>query len=211
MEGAAISIKYYYRVFSVLDWANALIRLFIAVEVEDANVLKRIITFRDQVVACARGRGVKAVEDENIHLTIRFIGEVPEALLPSIEKCLDLCASVKKFKVIVKGVGAFPSLSRPRVIWVGVEEGADQFRQLRKILDNCLKDIVSPDKHEFTPHITIARVKGSIDRECLASLISENQDLVFGEYTVTTVKLKRSILRPQGPLYIDLKSVKLGD
>ncbi len=195
----------------MLDWAIKLIRLFIAVEIEDANVLKRVISFRDQVIACGRGGGIKAVEDENIHLTIRFIGEVPEALLPSIEKCLDLCASVKKFKVIVKGVGAFPNISRPRVIWVGVEEGADKFRQLRRILDECLKDIVRPDKHEFTPHITVARIKGGVDRECIASLISENQDQIFGEYTVTTVKLKRSILRPQGPLYIDLKSVKLGD
>ena len=188
-----------------------MIRLFIAVEVEDTDVLRKIIAIRDQIVACGRGRGIKIVEDENIHLTLRFIGEVSEALLPSIEKCLDICASFKKFRVVIKGVGAFPSLSRPRVIWVGIDEGVSQLRQMRIVLDKCLRGIVQPDRHEFTPHITIARVKGSINRECLLSVIKENQDLIIGKYVVTSIKLKRSILRPQGPLYVDLKTVKLGD
>ena len=188
-----------------------MIRLFIGVEIEDANVLKRIIEIRDQVAACGRSRGVKVVEDENIHLTLRFIGEVPEALLPSIEKCLDSCTSIKKFRVLIKGIGTFPNFSRPRVVWVGIEKGVSQLRQMRKVIDNCLRDIVKPDRHEFTPHITIARIKGSIDRDCLLSIIRENRDLVLGQYTVTSVKLKRSVLRPQGPLYIDLKTVKLGD
>jgi len=187
-----------------------LVRLFIAVEVEDAKVLREILRFRDQILTCAKGGGIKAVEDENIHLTIRFIGEVPEDLLPSIENCLKLCSSVSEFKMVIKGAGVFPDLSKPRVVWVGIEEGVNELRQLRRIIDGCLRNIVSPERQEFVPHITVARIKGNVDKVCLMSLINENKDTVFGEYIVTSVKLKRSILRPQGPLYIDLKSIKLG-
>ncbi len=186
------------------------IRLFIAVEVEDEETFRRIIKLRDELLTCSKGaRGIKGVEDENIHLTLRFIGEVSEALLPSIMSCVKGCSNFESFEIEVKGVGAFPSYSRPRVIWVGVGRGADKLKLLRRILDKCLNQIVKPEPQEFIPHITLGRIKGSYDRVCLQTFINTHADEVIGTSKVTKVKLKRSILRPQGPEYHDILEVSL--
>ncbi|OYT48518.1 MAG: RNA 2',3'-cyclic phosphodiesterase [Desulfurococcales archaeon ex4484_42] len=186
------------------------VRLFIAVEIENTETLRRIINLRDELLTCSKGgRGIKGVEDENIHLTIRFIGEVSEALLPSIINCLKPCGELKSFMMEVKGVGAFPSISRPRVIWVGVSKGSDELKMIRKIIDKCLNQIVRPEPQEFVPHITIGRIKGSYDRMCLQNFLNTHVDEVIGESKVTKIKLKRSILRPQGPEYHDVYEVNL--
>ncbi len=184
-------------------------RLFVAVEIEDPTTLTNIIKFRDSVLACSDSRGFKGVEDENIHITIRFIGEVPDPYVKDVSKCLERAASIPRFSIRVKGVGAFPSLSRPRVIWVGISEGANFLKKLRDMLEPCLRSYAKPDHAEFRPHITVARVKGRFDRACLAEVMRTYEDFEFGLFTVTKVVLKRSILRPQGPLYIDVESVDL--
>ncbi len=187
-------------------------RLFVAVGIEDSAVLKKVIEFRDAILACSKGaRGIKGVEDENIHITIRFIGEVPEAMLDDIKACVDRASRVPKFKVRVKGVGAFPNALRPRVIWVAVEEGSEGLKELHRTLEPCLRSFAKPERGEYMPHITVARVKGGVDRQCLAKLMREYRDEDFGSFTVTCVKLKRSILRPSGPIYSDLYKVSLAD
>ena len=186
------------------------LRLFIAVEIENTETLRRIINLRDELLTCSKGgRGIKGVEDENIHLTIRFIGEVSEALLPSIINCLKPCGELKSFMMEVKGVGAFPSISRPRVIWVGVSKGSDELKMIRKIIDKCLNQIIRPEPQEFVPHITIGRIKGSYDRMCLQNFLNTHVDEVIGESKVTRIILKRSILRPLGPEYHDVYEVSL--
>ncbi len=186
-------------------------RLFIAVEIEDQGVLSKIISLKNQLITCSKGgRGIKAVEDENIHLTIRFLGEVSEALIPSIKACLDRCSEINSFTMKIKGIGAFPSFSRPRVIWVGVDQGVNELKNIRKILDRCLNTIVRPEPQEFVPHITIARIKSrNYDVRCLSNFIETYRDYEIGETPVTMVKLKQSILRPQGPIYKDVATVRL--
>ncbi len=187
-----------------------ILRLFIAVEIENPDVLKKIIALRDELLSCSKGsRGIKGVEDENIHLTIRFLGEVPESLVPMIRNCLNECKNISKFEIEIRGVGAFPSVSRPRVIWVGISKGIEELKTLRRMIDRCLGAMVRPDDKEFVPHITIGRIKGSCDRACLASFINSHSDELLGTSPVTKVKLKRSILRPQGPEYIDIYEVEL--
>ena len=187
-----------------------ILRLFIAVEIESNDVLKKIIELRDELLSCSRGgRGIKGVEDENIHLTIRFLGEVPESLIPVIRNCLNECRGIGKFNMEIRGVSAFPSVVKPRVVWVGVSSGINELRAIRKTIDKCLGNMVKPDDKEFVPHITIGRIKGSYDRACLASFINSHSDELIGTTPVTKVKLKRSILRPQGPEYIDIYEVEL--
>jgi len=185
------------------------LRLFVAVEIEDPATLANIIKFRDIVLTCSDNRGFKGVEDENIHITIRFIGEVPDPYVKDVSKCLERAAGFPRFNIRVKGVGAFPSVSRPRVIWVGISEGVNHLKKLRDMLEPCLRSYAKPDHAEFRPHITVARVKGRFNRTCLAEVMRAYEDFGFGSFTVTKVVLKRSILRPQGPLYIDVKSVNL--
>lgn len=186
-------------------------RLFVAVEIENRDVLKEVIRFRDAVVACSRQRGIKGVEDENIHLTLRFIGEVPDDSLPQISECVRRAGEYVKFQMRVEGVGAFPSPSRPRVLWVGVTEGFEKLRVIRDGLEGCLRPYAQPDRGEFVPHITVGRVKGSFDMQCLKRVLETYENTVFGLSPVTQVKLKKSVLRPEGPVYTDVVAVDLKD
>lgn len=186
-------------------------RLFVAVEIENSDVLKNVIKFRDAVVSCSRGRGIKGVEDENIHLTLRFIGEVPEGYVSHISECVARAKEFTKFQIRIEGVGAFPSVSRPRVLWVGITEGFDKLRTIRSRLEECLRSYAEPDREEFVPHITVGRVKGSYDSTCLKNVISSYENTLFGFSQVSKVKLKRSILRPEGPVYMDVTVIDLKD
>jgi len=185
------------------------LRLFIAVEVEDVEVWRRILEFRDAVVSCSIDSGIKPVEDENVHLTLRFIGEVPEAYLPRISECIQLCSNFTEFTMGIRGVGAFPSLTRPRVIWVGVKEGAEVLRSIHNTLERCVRSYAVEDREEFVPHITVARVKGRYRADCLLDYLRSYEAKDFGTTRVTQVKLKRSQLTPKGPVYTDLVVARL--
>ncbi|RLG77498.1 MAG: RNA 2',3'-cyclic phosphodiesterase [Thermoprotei archaeon] len=188
-----------------------MLRTFIAIEIEDPAVLKKLIEVKNYIAGV--GAGIKPVEDENIHLTLRFLGEISQHSVEEVKRILTELKSIKRFNIRVKGVGAFPSITRPRVIWAGITEGAEELKRIRSIIDKAivehgLRDI-KPDEHQFVPHITLARVKSSHLFAKLSTLISELQDEDFGVTPVTTIKLKRSILTPRGPIYHDLFNVTL--
>ena len=185
-----------------------LYRLFIAVEIENREVYNNILRIRD--VFKGINANLKFVEDENIHLTIRFIGEVPQSLIPEIINAMKPASNIESFDMKVEGLGAFPSDVRPRVIWIGVSEGVEKLRSLRNTIEVGLRRLgIRPERQEFSPHITLARVKSSRNIDKVSKLILEFKNYVAGVTRVTKVKLKRSILRPQGPLYIDIHEVKL--
>ncbi len=182
-------------------------RVFIAVEIENRDVLNKLISIKREIESCG-GRAIKPVEDENIHLTIRFIGEVPESYLPRIRECMDMMRAVKRFSMTVAGIGVFPNPARPRVIWAGVVDGVKELKELRTIADKCLRGIAQPDRHGFSPHITLARVKSRVG-SCMRDVIERYTDTVMGETPVTRVVLKQSKLTPRGPIYTDLYTVDL--
>jgi 2'-5' RNA ligase len=184
-----------------------LVRVFIAVEIENPEVLNKLVSIKKEIESCG-GKGVKPVEDENIHLTIRFIGEVPESYLPRIRECMDMVRHVKHFTMTIAGIGAFPNPARPRVIWAGVVNGIKELKEIRAIADRCLRGIAQPDRHGFSPHITLARVKGRVG-PCMRDLIERYTDTIIGDTPVTKVVLKQSRLTPKGPIYTDLYAVNL--
>jgi 2'-5' RNA ligase len=186
---------------------SELIRTFIAVEIENRDVLRKLIEIRDQLVAS--GADIKPVEDENIHLTIRFIGEIPAGLVKTL--CNEINGvKYQVFQMHVKGVGVFPNISRPRVLWAGVAEGADKLVELAKILETIVRRLgVPPEREEFVPHITIARVRGSRNMDKLVKLVINLADMDFGYSNVTGIHVKKSVLTPRGPVYSNLCSVML--
>lgn len=189
-----------------------MVRLFIAVEVEDLNTLKRIIDIKNRVNACSSYIDLKAVEDENLHMTLRFIGEVNEHLINDITNVLQCVSNFKRFSIRFRGVGAFPSVGRPRVIWLGVSEGSNQLKLIRDCIEKGLRRLgFQPEKEEFTPHLTLARVKEFKPSRCLSELFAELNDVDVGPSPVTKVKLKKSTLTPKGPIYSDLFEVLLAD
>ncbi len=189
------------------------IRAFIAIEIEDPQVLANLIKVRDALVAT--GADLKPVEDENIHLTIRFLGHISTVTLEAIKRILSQLPSIVggHFEMLVKGVGAFPNIARPRVVWAGVTEGVEPLIRMRKFIDEQIQRErlydVHKDQHEFSPHITLARVRSGRNLARLSQLIEQYSDFEFGRTPVTEVKLKQSILTPRGPIYKDIFVVRL--
>lgn len=177
------------------------IRCFIAVDVEDEMLRTRLV--RVQELLRDTGAKLKLVEPSNLHITLRFIGEVSEGMVEEIASLLDK-VSFKSFEMTVKGLGAFPRPSSPRVVWAGVERGAEELRMLAESVDSLLRRLGLRRDKEFRAHLTLARVKRSDRSGNLRRVISEYSDYVFGSQRVVRFKFKRSILTSAGPVYSDL-------
>lgn len=186
---------------------SELIRTFIAIEIENKDVLARLISTRDQIVAT--GADLKPVEDENIHITLRFIGEIPAGMVRFL--CNDMLnLKYPEFRIRVKGIGVFPNISRPRVIWAGVSEGFDKLVELHKQIELIVRRHgIPPEREEYIPHITIARVKGGRNIDKLIKILTTLTNADFGYTDVKEIKLKKSVLTPSGPHYSDLCGVRL--
>lgn len=184
-------------------------RAFIAVDIPSA-VKDEIGKLQKELMREVRS-SVKWVAAANIHITLRFLGEVPE------EKIEQLCQVLPKggrgvnpFKIIIKKLGVFPNLSRPRVIWVGMESQGNQMEQLYSQIETLARDLgFTPEKRTFSPHLTIGRIKQLKDYTEWVKSIGKREGLFFGETTVECFYLFQSILKPQGPEYRKLKKFDL--
>jgi 2'-5' RNA ligase len=183
------------------------IRVFIAVDIEDPLLLSRLERLKESIMAT--GVPMKPVETQNLHITLRFIGEVP---LGTVEEIAGLLRRIRypRFRIHLKGLGAFPSISRPRVIWVGVEEGGEDLARLHDIIEKELATIgIPPERQKFHPHVTLARLKGARGISSLIRLLQELADTEVGEVEVQSIRLKKSTLTRSGPIYETLMEVKL--
>ena len=182
----------------------SLVRCFVAVDLEDPAIASKIAAVQEQLKGA--GAKLKLVELENLHLTLRFIGEIPRDL---IERVVEALRGVEftPFTVHFVGLGAFPNPRRPRVIWVGVEEGSRELSELSAKVNSVLAKLKLPKpEEEFTPHLTIARVKSGVGS--LPMLIEENKSLELGSMLVDRFRLKKSTLTSRGPIYETLFEVK---
>jgi len=174
----------------------------VAVEVEDSAILDALV--RVQAGLKGTGADVKTVERENIHLTMRFLGDVDEGRL---EDVVDLVSGVgfDPFPMELEGIGVFPSLRRPRVVWVGLTKGVEELTGIFNTLEPGLVEMgFRPEGRGFRPHITLARVRSGRNRGQLVDEVLRCQGEGFGEFEVRRIKLKKSVLTPRGPLYTTL-------
>lgn len=149
---------------------------------------------------------VRWVEPTNLHLTLRFLGEIPEEDLRAVEEAAARTAHASSaFSVKIQGLGAFPKPEAPRVVWAGVEPAQPVIR-----LENRLSKELSlfrwppPDK-PFRPHLTLGRVKSSRGLGELRKLVERNREERIGEMDVREILLIRSQLERSGPIYTVLK------
>jgi len=185
-----------------------LIRCFIAVEVNDPTIVEKILNVQSKIENA--GADIKFVEPHNLHLTLWFLGEITEQKLRQV---MDVVKKVKfsKSSIKLKGLGYFPGGGRINVIWVGVEDPTDTLRSIHLQLVKLLEPIgFRPEEREFTPHLTIGRVKSVKDKTKLLSLIKDLAYLDFGVQSVDKLFLKRSVLTPKGPIYSNLLVVEGG-
>ncbi len=180
-------------------------RLFVAVDLSEE--------IRDSISKLSKTfavKGIKTVEKENLHLTLKFLGEVQDSKKDRIISALDEI-EYKKFRINLKGVGYFPGGSKLRVIWVGVHSGAKQLETLANLVEDKMVELKFKKERRFVPHTTIARVK-RIDnntRNHILKQLAEFQGKEFGEMEVDHFSLKKSTLTPSGPIYEDLKIFEL--
>lgn len=156
------------------------------------------------------GRDLKVVSTEHLHLTLKFLGDTEEGLVSEIVSAMREAASgVAPFTVEVRGTGAFPSLSRPSVLWVGIR-GADALAEMAKTLDEHLATLgFEPERRPWSPHVTLARVRGGSRMAAVQGVLRSHEADAFGEAQVDEIRLKKSVLQPGGPVYTTVESVRL--
>lgn len=175
------------------------VRSFIAVDVTDSVILQRITDCQTKLTRT--GADLKLVEPENIHATLRFLGEVQAPLLDQVKSELAQVA-FQPIAIELRGVGAFPNPRRPNVVWIGITKGGEELQGIFSRLEPRLRGLGFPaDKKGFSPHITISRVKSGRSREALYSGIMDMPDIEFGSMNVDSIRLKKSTLTPKGPIY----------
>ncbi|MEM2538049.1 MAG: RNA 2',3'-cyclic phosphodiesterase [Candidatus Methanomethylicia archaeon] len=183
-----------------------LIRAFIAIDI-DEKIVDSLVKFQEELASL--DCDIKFVERDNIHLTLKFLGEL------SLNKINEICRLMNDiefppFTLEVKGIGVFPSLNRPRVVWAGVGEGYQNVVEIFKILDSNLRKLnFKSEAEEFTPHITIGRFRSNRNMSVFVKFIKNYENTVFGQFNVTCIRLKKSVLTPRGPIYSNLYEVKL--
>ncbi len=173
-------------------------RLFVAVDIDEelrqkfVPLLKLLSSFK----------GIKAVEPENLHITIKFLGEVNESNAERIKRELEKI-EFSPFEIEFSGIGFFPNPNYMRVVWVGAK--SEGIYRLADEVEKRMKNIGFKKDKDFKAHLTVGRIK-RIDQAGKTRLLGEleeyNRD--FGSMIVKNFKLKKSTLTPQGPIYQDV-------
>jgi 2'-5' RNA ligase len=153
------------------------------------------------------GRRVSWVKAENLHLTLKFLGNhSPEDLRRVTEGLAEATTGVAPFELLLTGLGAFPDLRRPRVIWVGATDGAQAAIALALRVEGSLHRRGLPkEERPFSPHLTIGRVKDPRGLHALSSAIADERARVMGRFQVSAIHLMRSDLSREGARYTILQ------
>jgi 2'-5' RNA ligase len=175
-------------------------RLFVSIDLPDA-----VADAIAEVQAPLRDlEGLKLVAPERAHVTLKFLGDVDEERVPEVEEAIETAvdaAGVDPFETTVAGLGVFPNLDYISVVWAGVEEGADEMTRLHEALERELTAVgVDPEDHDFTPHVTIGRLKDARGKETVVETVTGEQP-TFGEFRVDAIRLTESTLTRDGPEY----------
>ncbi len=178
-----------------------MVRSFIAIDIDNEEVVRKIVSFQRELIKYGK---FKIVKPENLHITLKFLGEIDPAKIDVITGILDKIES-DKFEIIFRGLGCFPSPSRPNVVWVGVmEENSSLLNIWSYIEDQLQRYGFQRERRGFKPHLTIARVKFISNRQGFRNMIYKYHEFELGVQRVASIKLKKSTLTPTGPVYDDL-------
>ena len=181
------------------------LRSFFAFDIEDQTIIRRLSKVQGMLTKA--GADLKLVKSQNIHLTIRFLGDIHPPMVDAIyEEMKHL--SFDPFTMELKGLSAFPKLNYPRVVWVGIKKGANELTTIFEQLEPRLRGLgFKPDSKGFSPHLTIARMRTGRNKAILAGIIRELENYEFGAFKAKCLRLKKSDLTPRGPIYTNLREV----
>jgi 2'-5' RNA ligase len=188
----------------------ARLRTFIAVDIGKA-IRDRAVALQETLARSTSD--VKWVEPENLHVTLLFLGEVDDREVPGVCRAVaEQTAQQTAFNLSVETVGCFPNPRRPRVLWIGVGEGAQELCALHDSLEPPLLELgcYRREDRKYAPHITLGRVKSDRPSDKLGTALLKQADWKGGQILVREIQVMSSQLTPQGPIYSVMSRAKLG-
>lgn len=188
------------------------IRSFIAIELPQ-NVKAELAQLESELERPGH-RFVKWVNPRAIHLTLKFLGNIPTKQIPEISNAIEQASKgIPPFHLQIASLGAFPNINQPRVLWVGIKGETDTLQGLQQKIDSALVSLgFAEEKQSFTPHLTMARVREGtslIDRKNFGELVMSTNFESKHPISVETINFIKSQLRPEGAIYTYLLTVKL--
>ena len=163
------------------------------------------------VAAAGRQFPLRWVRPESVHLTLKFLGEVSTDAIPAIRQSLRQAAKgAPTFSVAVRGLGCFPNVTHPRVLWMGLDDPQRELLQLQQRIESTLAPLgLSMERRLFRPHLTLARARGMRVGGDFGAFLSRYKNRIFGCFVVSHIHLMQSDLRAQGAVHTCLHSVAL--
>ena len=186
-----------------------MLRAFLAIDLPSGL---RPVLSRVQEELKKSGADVKWVSVGNIHITLKFFGQIPEAQVEAIvEAATRIAQTQAPFNLKVAGVGAFPTVTSPRVVWLGVGGDLATVGGFYRKLEEAFATMgFPPEGRAFAPHLTLGRVKSPRGRYDLTKCLGELKPVAAEPFQVSEIILYRSNLSPQGATYSPLKVISLG-
>jgi 2'-5' RNA ligase len=181
---------------------NDAFRCFVAIEIPQLiQELLRPVQTRLQ----SEIRPASWTKQGNFHLTLKFLGDVrPETIDVVSEAVQNVANAQVPFSIKFGGVGAFPNFTRPRVLWVGVKQGALTLSNVAKAVNLELKHLGFPTDNRFHPHLTLARLRTPMNLEPLQNILRQYDAIDGAVVSVNEITLMRSQLHPDGAIYTPL-------
>jgi RNA 2',3'-cyclic 3'-phosphodiesterase len=190
------------------------IRCFIAIEIEEA-IRDEFARVQQQLQKELRGNesGIKWVPPENIHLTLKFLGNVTDQEIPEICAAVSRAASESSpFSFSVGSCGSFPPNRPARVLWIGITEGQPELKQFAKRVDHWVNKLGFPlEKRAFSGHLTLARIRQPNAGKAVSRVATEITIGTLGQQDLSEITVFQSDLRPGGPVYTPLHHAPLTD
>lgn len=184
------------------------VRVFIAVSMPDD--VKRQLAEIEKKLSLS-GADVKWVAESNFHITLKFLGDVDSSRLEEISSAVESAVlDIEPFEVALSGVGAFPNIRRPSVIWVGISAGGDELKKLAEKIEAALEPMgFAREARPFSAHITVGRTRTPRNIGQLRESIDCLKDIQAGAFRVDEAAVMKSELRPSGSMYTKLASCGL--
>lgn len=189
------------------------LRIFVAIPLPPL-LLERLKDVQYRLQGKVPHRSVRWVRPEGIHLTLKFLGDTPRDEIPIVREALIAVARhAPSFTLTAEGLGCFPSPRRPRVLWVGVDEPTGRLAVLAKAIEEAMTSLgYKPDRHSFTPHLTLGRVRRGASQEAsreISEAITGTRVGQLAQFTADCFELIRSDLKPGGAEYTTLETFPL--
>lgn len=193
-------------------------RLFFAVDLPE-SLSEDVEAVQDRL---REAEGLRFTDPEQAHLTLKFLGDTDPGQLEDIQSAAreaianahverddGSAGAIGPFEAEVGGLGVFPSIEYVRVVWAGFREGGAELAALHEALEAETTALgFEPEDHEFTPHVTLARMDDARGKELVQEVVRET-DPTIGRFRVEEVRLKESTLTPEGPEYETVEAFEL--